>query len=1007
MVALAWAVALAVLSLFLVNPNADDSEYVHLSSWVAAHGGFPVGDTLFSDQALPAIFYPPLSSYEALVGAFARTTELPVQDVVYFSAPPVAAALSVLALWRLLRRWRVRAPATALTVAIAFLMLDAAGMRTFGSFWLARMWQGKVIFVAVLVPLLIALLVEYAERPTRRGALLLGAAGVAAVGLTTTAIFVVPVVAAGCLLPLLLTARRRAATGLAATLAYPLAAGAFTLAVGGRNPQVYTAAEVVPRVAGARRPRARGARVRRRRGRARGAGADPQRCGGADGGRAGAGGGAAVRAGGHARHVPGHGARRGAVAPLLGAAGRGAGRRARRRGAAERPGRRRALPAVAVGAALLAWGTPVWSAAAGTRVTASPQYKLSRHELTATRHVLAVTHPGDVILAPRPLSQALLKRSGAVVVIDPADRYVRALDADPAAHASDRLLLENFASHGLATLGHPGHGASTAPLLALALRRLHVDLACVRPGEQRARALLRSQGFTPVLGTKRISCLRAAAMITGPCRAARGSWCWPRSRCGGCGGEPTLSAGRADELHGAGRRRAGGGGARATGPARWRRWTGSRPTCATSRPAGRWREADADALRRGIGRARRRVRAEVGRAATPTASRRPTATPTPTADRHAGARRRPSRPSRQGQGRRARATARAKRERLMRPARAPRWPAAATRSSATSARAGWRPCGWRATRRSHRDVAIKLMADTLADDERWLARFQREARAAAALSHPHIVKVFDFGIEDHRPYLVMAHVAGGSLRDRLRDGGELPDAERLARELLGALAHVHAAGIVHRDVKPGNILLDEHGRSQLTDFGIARPQDATAMTQTGMVMGTIRYLAPEVAEGGPATERSDLYAAGGVLREVAGDDPPPRLRELLDALTDRRPGAAAVIRRGRAGAARRATRRRGGSRRCAARRRGRRRRSSGPKPAVQALDEVIRRPWFVPAAGIAADRAAGRDRDRAGGRRRRAAAAAGSAAASPAPASAPLDEQLRGLDRAIDAAASR
>ena len=308
----------------------------------------------------------------------------------------------------------------------------------------------------------------------------------------------------------------------------------------------------------------------------------------------------------------------------------------------------------------------------------------------------------------------------------------------------------------------------------------------------------------------------------------------------------------------------------------------------------------------------------------------------------------------------------------------------------------------------HRDVAIKLMADTLADDERWLARFRREARAAAALSHPHIVKVFDFGLEEHRPYLVMAHVPGGSLRDRLQDGGELPDAERLARELLGALAHVHAAGIVHRDVKPGNILLDEHGSSQLTDFGIARPQDATAMTQTGMVMGTIRYLAPEVAEGGPATERSDLYAAGGVIREVAGDDPPPRLRELLDALTaddpERRPSSAddalARLDEERHDAAAR--------RRCAREET----RPTAPleraKPAVQALDEVIRRPWFVPAAGIAADRAAGRDRDRAG-----APAAAGSggngeqAAASPAPASAPLDEQLRGLDRAIDAAASR
>ena len=316
-----------------------------------------------------------------------------------------------------------------------------------------------------------------------------------------------------------------------------------------------------------------------------------------------------------------------------------------------------------------------------------------------------------------------------------------------------------------------------------------------------------------------------------------------------------------------------------------------------------------------------------------------------------------------------------------------------------------------------RDVAIKLMADTLADDERWLARFRREARAAAGLSHHHIVKVFDFGIEEHRPYLVMAYVPGGSLRDRLQGGGELPGAERLARELLGALAHVHAAGIVHRDVKPGNILLDERGSSQLTDFGIARPQDATAMTQTGMVMGTIRYLAPEVADGGQATERSDLYSAGGVVREVAGEDPPQRLRELLDALTDddpeRRPPSAedalAMLDVGEETQAGRPS-----SAGDALAMRGEREEThptvplGRAKPGVRAVDDVIRRPWFVPAAGIAAIvllavivivLASGGDGAGGGG--------AEDAASSPAPASAPLDEQLRGLDRAIDAAASR
>ena len=300
----------------------------------------------------------------------------------------------------------------------------------------------------------------------------------------------------------------------------------------------------------------------------------------------------------------------------------------------------------------------------------------------------------------------------------------------------------------------------------------------------------------------------------------------------------------------------------------------------------------------------------------------------------------------------------------------------------------------------HREVAIKLMADTLADDERWLARFEREARAAAALSHPHIVKVFDFGIEDHRPYLVMAHVPGGSLRDRLRDGGAVPEPAGLARELLGALAHVHAAGIVHRDVKPGNILLDEHDRSLLTDFGIARPQDATEMTQTGMVLGTMRYLAPEVAEGEPATERSDLYSAGAVLREVAGDDLEARTGALTEPDPERRPSSAedalAML------DADAPTRR-------LAPLRGEQTRPTAPleraRPAIDALDEMIRRPWFVPAAGIAAVVllaviviALSGGGGGGGG---------GDAATSPAPASAPLDEQLRGLDRAIDAAASR
>ena len=198
-----------------------------------------------------------------------------------------------------------------------------------------------------------------------------------------------------------------------------------------------------------------------------------------------------------------------------------------------------------------------------------------------------------------------------------------------------------------------------------------------------------------------------------------------------------------------------------------------------------------------------------------------------------------------------------------------------------------------------RQVAIKVVADTLADDERWLTRFTREARAAAGLSHPSIVHVFDYGVEDGRPYLAMEYIHGPNLAERLADPvASRPDAGRLARELLDALAHIHAAGIVHRDIKPANILLDAQGRAHVTDFGIAQADDATSLTQTGMVVGTIKYLAPEVSTGGQATVLSDLYAAGMVVREVAAQAPAPAVTILVATLTaadpTRRPASAAA-----------------------------------------------------------------------------------------------------------------
>lgn len=184
-----------------------------------------------------------------------------------------------------------------------------------------------------------------------------------------------------------------------------------------------------------------------------------------------------------------------------------------------------------------------------------------------------------------------------------------------------------------------------------------------------------------------------------------------------------------------------------------------------------------------------------------------------------------------------------------------------------------------------RPVAVKVLSDTIAGDPDFVARFRREAHTAAGLSHPNLVDVYDFSEEGERPYLVMQFVPGENLAVRLERGSGV-DCEQLARELLSALAHIHAAGILHRDVKPANVIIEPGGTAKLIDFGIALPRDATALTSTGLVLGTERYAAPEVMEGQPATERSDLYSCGVVLRACA-DGASPDLRVLVEWLASR------------------------------------------------------------------------------------------------------------------------
>jgi serine/threonine protein kinase len=207
-----------------------------------------------------------------------------------------------------------------------------------------------------------------------------------------------------------------------------------------------------------------------------------------------------------------------------------------------------------------------------------------------------------------------------------------------------------------------------------------------------------------------------------------------------------------------------------------------------------------------------------------------------------------------------------------------------------------------------RHVALKVMHEQLLNEGDHVERFRREARLAAQLSHPNIVTVIDRGEQEGRQFIVFEYVEGENLKALIEREAPLPEQEaiELALQIADGLAFAHAHGLVHRDVKPQNVLLTDDGRTKVTDFGIARSIDVHhGLTQTGTVMGTSDYISPEQARGGPVDACSDIYSLGAVLYELlTGDvpfhgdnfvsvamrhinDPPPSVREQRPELSPR------------------------------------------------------------------------------------------------------------------------
>ncbi|CAN5757494.1 hypothetical protein BH23ACT2_BH23ACT2_00830 [soil metagenome] len=502
-VALGWAMVLAVLSMLTRWPNPDDLYYVNLSQWVADRGTFPVRDTIFSDLAFPMSSWPPVASYDALAGTLAWLSGAQAASVVYLVVPPVATFLSVLALWRLQRQWRVEAAGVAVSLALVFLLFDGGpGYAAPGNLFLTRIWQGKVILLCLMVPLLLVYASRYVERPTRARAGWLFAGGVAAVGLSTTAMFLVPLLALAGAAPLWLRRRGRAVVGFFAMAAYPLAAGVATLAADGRSADLFESRRlfrfdpawfgpeilrdgpvagiaVVAVLTGALVVPNRAARITT--------------------------GLLAVAVG--VTFVPGFTEiayeviglgptlwRVSWVVPIAALVGM--------LGAhlATRWNRRSLTMAVtaALVAMLVAFGLPIWSVDNGVSVDTTPQWKRGPDSVVSAQHAIDVASPGDVILAPQETAITITVMSSRVKTVAPRAYFMDYLADEPSFRYTERLTLLDFVNQRF--------DRATFPAVARALTVVDVDQVCLPVVSRQRIAFVRAQGYDPAGTTPTESC---------------------------------------------------------------------------------------------------------------------------------------------------------------------------------------------------------------------------------------------------------------------------------------------------------------------------------------------------------------------------------------------------------------------------------------------------------------------------------------------------------------------